>query len=66
MGQLMVIMLLVYVGTIIVYFVSQMLIMTLSRYRGIRGGQGRRSNNRFAVAARIRVAEDQQRHVSHP
>ena len=32
---------------------------------GIRGGQGRRSYNRVAVAARIRVAEDQQRHVPH-
>ena len=40
MGQLMVIMLLVYVGTIIVYFVSQMLIMTLSRYREFAADRG--------------------------
>ena len=40
MGQLMVIMLAVYVGTIIVYFVSQMLIMTLSRYREFAADRG--------------------------
>ena len=40
MGQLMIIMLAVYVGTIIVYFVSQMLIMTLSRYREFAADRG--------------------------
>ena len=39
-GQLMIIMLAVYVGTIIVYFVSQMLIMTLSRYREFAADRG--------------------------
>ena len=39
-GQLMVIMLAVYVGTIIVYFVSQMLIMSLSRYRELAADRG--------------------------
>ena len=40
MGQLMIIMLAVYVGTIVVYFVSQMLIMTLSRYREFAADRG--------------------------
>ena len=39
-AQLMMIMLAVYVGTIIVYFVSQMLIMTLSRYRELAADRG--------------------------
>ncbi len=39
-GQLMIIMLAVYVGTIIVYFVSQMLIMSLSRYRELAADRG--------------------------
>ena len=39
-GQAMLIMLAVYVGTIIVYFVSQMLIMTLSRYRELAADRG--------------------------
>lgn len=39
-GQLMIIMLAVYVGTTIVYFVSQMLIMTLSRYREFAADRG--------------------------
>ena len=39
-GQLMIVMLAVYVGTIIVYFVSQMLIMTLSRYREFAADRG--------------------------
>ena len=39
-GQAMMIMLAVYVGTIIVYFVSQMLIMTLSRYRELAADRG--------------------------
>ena len=39
-GQLMLILLAVYVGTIVVYFVSQMLIMTLSRYREFAADRG--------------------------
>ena len=39
-GQLMIVMLAVYVGTIIIYFVSQMLIMTLSRYREFAADRG--------------------------
>ena len=39
-GQAMLIMLAVYVGTIIVYFLSQILIMTLSRYREFAADRG--------------------------
>ena len=39
-GQFMIVMLAVYVGTIIVYFVSQILIMTLSRYREFAADRG--------------------------
>ena len=39
-GQFIIIMIAVYVGTIIVYFVSQMLIMTLSRYRELAADRG--------------------------
>ena len=39
-GQAAMIMMAVYAGTILVYFVSQMLIMTLSRYREYSAGRG--------------------------
>jgi heat shock protein HtpX len=39
-GQFMIVILAVYVGTIIVYFVSQMLIMALSRYREFAADRG--------------------------
>ena len=39
-GQLMVIMMLVYVGTIVIYFLAQILIMALSRYREYAADRG--------------------------
>ncbi len=40
LGQFFLVMIAVYVGTIIVYFISQMLIMTLSRYREFAADRG--------------------------
>ena len=74
-GNAFAIMMLVYVGVILVYFVSQMLIMTLSRYREFAADRGGVSvtGNPSALASALRKISDQMslipekdlRHVEH-
>ena len=64
-GQAVMIMLGVYVGTIIIYFLSQLLILTLSRYREYAADRGQRDPDRCAPTSRLGPVQAKRRYVPH-